>query len=535
MSELDPSTTVLTALAGRLATDPDGPYLDFEGEGYSVREMDAVANRAARVLAALGVARGDRVATLLENVPEQVISFFGAVKLGAVQVPVNTAYKGEFLRHQLADSGAAVMVVQGDFAGRVADLDLSTLPELRAVLVVGEPDRPIAGLAVHDWATEVAAQAADPVPDPGVKPADLACFIYTAGTTGPSKGCMLPHHYVASLGDQIARAWEIAADDCVFTPLPLFHFNAISVCVVGALVNGHSAAIVRRFSVSNFWPEVVRTRSTIASLLGSLAILVGDAEDNPAQQEHRLRLCVAAPMPPATDEAWRTRFGVPTFSAGFGLTEASLISALPAREANRPGAAGRLNQEDFEVLLVDDDDQPVPTGETGEIVCRPRNPNAMFQGYWRRPEDTLAVFRNLWFHTGDLGKVDEDGFLYFVDRKKDYLRRRGENISSFEMERIFHGHDAINDVAVHSVPSDMGEDDLKVTAVLNPGETVTEEELCAWAVERVPYFAVPRYIEFRTDLPRNPVGRVLKYQLRDEGVTDATWDRDTSGFTFERR
>jgi crotonobetaine/carnitine-CoA ligase len=280
---------------------------------------------------------------------------------------------------------------------------------------------------------------------------------------------------------------------------------------------------------------VVRTHSTIASLLGSLAILVGDAEDNPAQAEHRLRLCVAAPMPPATDEAWRTRFGVPTFSAGFGLTEASLISALPAREQNKPGAAGRLNQDDFEVLLVDDDDQPVATGEIGEIVCRPRHPSSMFQGYWRRAEDTVAVFRNLWFHTGDLGKVDEDGFLYFVDRKKDYLRRRGENISSFEMERVFHGHDAINDVAVHSVPSDIGEDDLKVTAVLNPGETVTEEELCAWVVERVPYFAVPRYIEFRDDLPRNPVGRVLKYQLRDEGVTDRTWDRERSGFTFERR
>jgi crotonobetaine/carnitine-CoA ligase len=240
-------------------------------------------------------------------------------------------------------------------------------------------------------------------------------------------------------------------------------------------------------------------------------------------------------MPPATDEAWRTRFGVPTFSAGFGLTEASLISALPAREQNKPGAAGRLNQDDFEVLLVDDDDQPVPTGEIGEIVCRPHNPNSMFQGYWRRPEDTLAVFRNLWFHTGDLGKVDDDDFLYFVDRKKDYLRRRGENISSFEMERVFHGHDAINDVAVHSVPSDIGEDDLKVTAVLNPDATVTEEELCAWVVERVPYFAVPRYIEFRDDLPRNPVGRVLKYRLRDEGVTDTTWDREASGFTFERR
>lgn len=535
MSGLDPNTTVLTALARRLDADPDGPYLDFEGDAYTARAMDAAGNRCARVLADLGVGRGDRVATLLENVPEQTIAFFGAVKIGAIQVPVNTAYKGEFLRHQLADSGAAVMIVQGDFAGRIADLDLTTLPELRAVIVVGAPDRPITGLPVHDWAEVHGAASAAPVPDPGVRPSDLACFIYTAGTTGPSKGCMLPHHYVASLGEQIARAWEIRADDCVFTPLPLFHFNAISVCVVGGLVNGHSAAIVRRFSVSNFWPEVVRTNSTIASLLGSLAILVGDAEEHPAQRDHRLRLCVAAPMPPATDEAWRTRFGVPTFSAGFGLTEASLLSALPARETNKPGAAGRLNQEDFEVLLVDDDDQPVPVGEVGEIVCRPRHPNSMFQGYWRRPEETVAVFRNLWFHTGDLGTVDDDGFLYFVDRKKDYLRRRGENISSFEMERVFYGHEAVKDVAVHSVPSDVAEDDLKVTVVLNPDAAVTEEELCAWVVDRVPYFAVPRYIEFRDDLPRNPVGRVLKYQLRDEGVTPATWDREASGFTFERR
>ena len=159
----------------------------------------------------------------------------------------------------------------------------------------------------------------------------------------------------------------------------------------------------------------------------------------------------------------------------------------------------------------------------------------MFAGYWRRPEATVDVLRNLWFHTGDLGRLDDEGFLYFVDRKKDYLRRRGENISSFELERIFHGHPSIADLAVHSVPSDVSEDEVKVTAVLVEGETITEEELCRWAVERVPYFAVPRYIEFRHDLPRNPVGRVLKYQLRDEGVTATTWDREQAGFTFERR
>lgn len=531
---LGDQTTVLAALAYRLERDPDGPYLDFEGDAYTAREVDALSNRCAHAFASLGIERGDRLATLLENSPAQVIAFFGALRLGAVQVPINTAYKGEFLRHQLTDSGAKVVVVQGDFAGRVAELAGPDLPELGAVIVVGAPDTPVEGARQVDW-DQLLATADAPLDDVAVEPSDLACFIYTAGTTGPSKGCMLPQNYIVALADQISRAWQRRPDDVVLTPLPLFHFNAISVCVVGPLVMGGSASISRRFSVSRFWPEVKRTGATMVSLLGSLAILIADADDHPDQAGHRLRLCAAAPIPPATDEIWRERFGCATFSGGYGLTEASLISMLPAGEVNKPGAAGKPNAHEFEVGFVDDDDVPVAIGETGEIVCRPTRPNVMFAGYWRRPDDTLGVLRNLWFHTGDLGRLDEDGFLYFVDRKKDYLRRRGENISSFEMERIFHGHPDIRDVAVHSVPSDVSEDEVKVTAVLLDDVTLTEEELCRWAVERVPYFAVPRYIEFRVDLPRNPVGRVLKYELRDEGVTESTWDREAAGVTFDRR
>ncbi|MFN8037567.1 MAG: AMP-binding protein [Acidimicrobiia bacterium] len=528
-------TTVLAALAERLRTDPDGPYLDFEGDAYSARRMDEVSTKLAHVFAGFGVQRGDRVASLLENRAEQVITFFAAVKLGAIAVPVNTAYKGEFLRHQLADSGSVAVVVQQDFADRITEVAGAELAELRSCIVVDGPDDAVQGVASHGWDDVLAGASTSGLPDAGVGPSDLACFIYTAGTTGPSKGCMLPHHYVVSLADQIARAWGRTADDVVLTPLPLFHFNAISVCVVGTLLAGGHASIARKFSVSRFWPEVKRTGATMLSMLGSLAILIANAEDHPDQAGHRLRLCAAAPMPPDVDAVWRERFGCATFSGGYGLTEASLISMLPAGETNKVGAAGKPNDHEFDVLLVDEHDLPVPVGEIGEIVCRPKGPNLMFAGYWRRPEATLDVTRNLWFHTGDLGRLDGDGFLYFVDRKKDYLRRRGENISSFEMEKTFYGHPAIKDVAVHSVPSDIGEDDVKVTAVLQPDATLTEEELCRWAVERVPYFAVPRYVEFRADLPRNPVGRVLKYQLRDEGVTGATWDREASGFTFDRR
>jgi crotonobetaine/carnitine-CoA ligase len=171
----------------------------------------------------------------------------------------------------------------------------------------------------------------------------------------------------------------------------------------------------------------------------------------------------------------------------------------------------------------------------GEVICRPRKPHVMFEGYWKRPADTLKIMRNLWLHTGDIGKFDEDGFFYFLDRKKDYLRRRGENISSFEMENTFRAHPAIEDVAVHAVLSDLTEDDVKVTAVLKPGSALAEEALCLWAVDRLPYFAVPRFIEFRAELPRNPVGRILKYQLRDEGCTPATWDREKAGIQLAKR
>jgi len=395
-------TTILAALAARVDADPDGDYLDFHGDQWTARRMDEASRRVAGALAAMGVGHGDRVASLIENSPAQVVVFFATVRLGAVAVPVNTAYKGEFLRHQIADCGAQVVVVQDDLAERVhAVVGAGTTPDVRHV--------------VTD--TDLLARNAAPVDDAAVRPSDLACFIYTAGTTGPSKGCMLSHNYVVSMAGQIARAWQRRPDDVVWTPLPLFHLNAISICVVGTLLMGGSASIARRFSVSGFWPEIRRTGATVLSMLGSLAILIANAEDHPDMEGHRLRVCAAAPMPPDIDRIWRERFGCATFSGGFGLTEASLLAALPPGVQNRPGAAGMLNQTEFETALVDDDDLPVAVGEVGELVARPRHPDNMFAGYWNRPGDTLAVFRNLWFHTGDLGKVDDAGYFYFRHRR----------------------------------------------------------------------------------------------------------------------
>ncbi|CAB4372531.1 unannotated protein [freshwater metagenome] len=407
-------------------------------------------------------------------------------------------------------------------------------------MIISDVPSAIGGVTASLWDELLTSDAT--LPEISTKPSDLGTFIYTGGTTGLSKGCMLSHNYHEALTRQIGICWERTAEDVVWTPLPLFHFNAITTAVIGPLVFGGRSAIYRRFSVSNFWPEMNRVGATITSTLGTMAYLLAHDVDRPEmprsgapEANTTLRLLGAAPMPTEVDDIMKNRFGLTTFSAAYGVTEASLISWQPPGGYNKPNAAGVINEEYFDVRIFDDEDNEVPRGNRGEIVIRPKRPEVMFAGYWGRPEVTVETSRNWWYHTGDIGIVDEDNFLFFVDRKADYLRRRGENIASFEVESIIMGHGQIADVAVHAVPSPLTEDDLKITATLVEGATVSEEELFLWCVDQLPYFALPRFIEFRADLPRSPVGRVLKRELRDEGVTTITWDLEQSGVVFEKR
>jgi carnitine-CoA ligase len=531
-------TTVTALLQARLESDPDSEYLDVCGRKLTAREVADVASRMAASLQALGVQRGDRVATLIENSPEGLLAWWGTIWAGAVAVPINTAYKGEYLRHQLRDSGARVLVVADDLAERVTAVS-DAVDALEHVVVTGPQLPAMPGATMHRWDDVLAAAPAEPGE---VRPSDLATFVYTGGTTGLSKGCMLSHNYHEALTSQIAHCWERTAEDVVWTPLPLFHFNALTTAVLGPLVVGGRSAIYRRFSVSNFWPEMNRTGATITSTLGTMAYLLAHDSDRPEmpnsgapEANKSLRLMGAAPLPPEVDNIIRSRFSIETFSGAYGVTEASLISWQPPGVRNRPNAAGIINEEYFDVRIFDDDDNELDRGTQGEIVIRPKRPHVMFEGYWGRPEVTVETSRNWWYHTGDIGKIDEDDYLYFIDRKADYLRRRGENIASFEVEKILMGHGSLADVAVHAVPSQLTEDDLKVTATLVEGATLSEEDLFRWCVEQLPYFALPRYIEFRRELPRSPVGRVLKRELREEGVTPATWDQEKSGITFEKK
>jgi crotonobetaine/carnitine-CoA ligase len=535
----DEQHTLPGLLERRLEADPDGPYLDVVGTTLSAAEVARSAGSVHGALADLGVAPGDRVATLFENSPEAVVAWWGIVLAGAIAVPINSAYKGDYLTHQLTDAGCRALIAQDDFASRVAAVaaDASCVEH---VVLTGAAAEPMPAVTTHAWADLLGHDPVEPHRD--VRPADLGTFIYTGGTTGPSKGCMLSHNYHAALARQIGICWQRTADDVVWTPLPLFHYNALVTAVLGALVFGGRSAIHGRFSVSAFWPEMNRTGATITSTLGTMAYLLAHDEDRPEmprsgapEANTTLRLMGAAPLPVEVDTILKDRFGIDTFSGAYGLTEASLVSWQPPGVVNKPNAAGVVNDEYFDVRIFDDDDGELPRNTDGEIVIRPKRPHVMFEGYWGRPEATVATSRNWWYHTGDIGRIDDDGFLFFVDRKADYLRRRGENISSFEVEKILLKHGALADVAVHAVPSELTEDDLKVTATLAPGASVSEEELFRWCLDELPYFALPRYIEFRAELPRSPVGRVLKRTLRDEGVTPTTWDVEQSGITYERR
>ncbi len=536
--------TLVDLLEQRLDTDPHGPFLDVCGTPYTAARIDADAGRIAGALAELGVRKGSTVAMMLENGSPAVLSWFAAHRLGAVAVPVNTALKGSLLHHQLADADAEVVIVNDDLAQRPIAV-AAGLDALRHLVVTG----PAAGTESRDVGARVTSHSWDDLltadsvrPTASVRPSDLGTIVYTGGTTGPSKGCALSHQYHLSIAQQIIDSWGRTAQDVAWSPLPLFHFNAISCMLTGTLLSGGRAALARRFSVSGFWPEINRTGATVASLLGSLAVMIARAQDHTDAKNSgeptantTLRLVTGAPMPPEIDELYRTRFGVATFSNAYGTTEASLISWLPPGRPGRPGSAGLLNSTAFTVKIFDEDDREAPIGTEGEIVCRPRMPHVMFEGYWKRPEATVEAWRNLWFHTGDIGRVDADGYLYFVDRKADYMRRRGENISSWEIEKVFHEHPAVKDVCVHAVASDVGEDDVKATIVLRSDAELTQEQLCRWSVEHLPYYAVPRYFEFRDELPLSETGRTAKNLLRLDGVTAGTWDREAAGLTFERR
>jgi crotonobetaine/carnitine-CoA ligase len=529
-------TTTVAVLEQALAKrGPGWEFVDYAGETFTLGFLDAQSTGLAHGLREAGAKPGECVVSLLDNCVEQLLLLFACAKIGAIHVPLNTAYKGEYLRHQVADSGATVLIGEKEYAERLIAIE-DGVPHAQVLLVKGA----MPGLAPARLKMASLSDAYIPTQEPTghvSKPGDLAMLVYTAGTTGPSKGCMISQNYLCNQARQLSTCLRYNEDDVVWTPLPGFHLNQYSATVLSSMMVGARCAIYPRFSVSRFWDELERTGATVTHILSSMVRFVAEAPDTPSSIRYKGKLRVAggAPFPPDLQQIWRDRFAPEHVSApvGYGLTECAIVTSTDMK-AQRPATSSGRRNDDFDIMIVDDDDVEVPDGQSGEMVVRPRKPHVMFEGYWGRPAETMKVLRNFWFHTGDIGKFDEDGWFYFLDRKKDYLRRRGENISSMEVEAVFNMHPDIGEVAVHAVLADM-EDDVKATIVLVEGASLDEEALCRWSADNLPYFAVPRFIEFRAALPKNPVGRVLKYELRDQGITAATWDREKSSVEIAKR
>jgi crotonobetaine/carnitine-CoA ligase len=505
--------TVTQLLEDRAGKSPDVTALWLDDVPYTFADLDRRSRASASALLALGVQRGESVALFLESCIELVDVWLGCASVGVVSVPINIANRGDFLTHQLRDSSAVVVLADSSTADAVQAI-ASELPDLRQVLVVGE----------DDLAGDPNARRPDDAQPTWNEP---ACILYTSGTTGPSKGVLVTQHYLVTAARIVADAYGLTPSDVTYGAVPLFHFSGMLGSVLAAVVAGSSAVVDRRFSVSATWDRVRRYNATGVIAVGSMILMLWNL---PEDNDPKLRLLAGAPIPAELHDRIQQRYGCGIVTM-YGMTEAFPLAVWNVTDDAVPGSAGRVSTL-FDVRIFDDDDAEVAVGEPGEIVCRSRAPHVMFEGYHRNAEATVAQWRNGWFHTGDFGRIDADGVLWFVDRKKDAMRRRGENISSFEVEQSVLKHPAVADVAAHAVPSEFGEDDVKICIVLRAPEDgvvrepVTHEALYEHCVERMPRFAVPRYIEIVDDLPRNAVGRVLKYVLRERGVTPQTWDRE---------
>ena len=529
--------TLLHALRGWARERPDGVFLDFEdGPPLTFGGLDRRSDAMAAGLARRGVGTGERVFALLRNRPELLVAMFAAHKLGALFVPVNTELRGAFLEHQLRNADPAVVLVEGDLLAAFADV---TAPGHRvtAVGVAGEPGaRPaVFGGAEH---LDLPALEAEPVAglsgrEPG--PAEIACIMYTSGTTGPSKGVLMPHAHLWTFAHGSRRALRLTPADRYYICMPLFHANALLMQLGGTLLAGASAYVVRRFSPARWLDDVRRSGATVTNGLGVIPEFIFRTPPTPHDRDHRLRVMMAVPIAAEWGAAFQERFGVP-FLQGYGMTECNIPCYTDPAEPSEPGCAGAALPE-FELQVVDPEtDEPRPAGAVGEIVVRPREPAAFMAGYFRAPEKTVEAWRNLWFHTGDAGWLDDRGRLHFVDRIKDCIRRRGENISSFEVEQCLNAHPAVAESAVVGVKvaGAGGEDEVLAVVTPRAGAALDPAALLDWCVPRMPRFAVPRFVLAAERLDKTATGKILKQGYKEPEVVAGAWDREAAGYIVPR-
>lgn len=519
--------SITAMLSDRAQTHSGAVFLRTSDGELTYEQMHTAVGRLAGALAGIGVRAGTTVAVLMRNSAEQVVVWFALARLGAVHVPINFGLKADLLAHAFRVADPPVVVADESLFGQICDV-VEESQSLTAVIlhrVTGTAPTAV-GRSVYELRDLMGA---------GERTAlahicddlDDATMLFTSGTTGPSKACVLSHRYLARQGQIHAERFGFGSDDVLYCPFPLYHIDAATLTVVSALAVGATAAIGTRFSASRFWEEIRAFDASVFNFMGATLTLLWKRDPSPDDRRHRVRLAWGVPMPD-WQKQFELRFGFPLYQV-YGLTDAGVPVYDPIDGAQRPGACGRVIDQ-FEIRIAADnghaDGEPRP-GEVGEILVRGREPGLTMARYHGMPEATArTIDHDGWVHTGDLGRMDVDGYLTFLGRSSDSIRRRGENISAFELEQLIETHPAVLEAAAIGVPSEFTEEDVKVCVVLSEGVDLTPEALYRYCYENAARFMVPRYIEIVDSLPKTPTQKVEKFRLKKLGITATTWDRD---------
>lgn len=521
---------------------PDKSYLRWTGAGKSVtyKKANELGNRVAHGMLNVGIQQGDNIVFFMNNCPEFIWSWFGAAKIGAVETPINTEYKGAFLEHQVNNCEGKYGIVEYGLLDVLKQSE-DRLQHLEHVFVTPRgvtKDKPLPtfkNIQLHDYSELDSGNIENP--NVQVKNSDLAAIIYTSGTEGPSKGVMKLFSDQYFFAEEIAQLLHMGPDDTFLAFNPLFHQAAQGCGILAPMIVGAETVFYDKFSATEFSKRCHDAGATTCLLLGGTMTMVFKAEPSPYDGNNPMDRILAIPTVFNILDEFKARFGVSEVVELYGTSETNMAVLTPMGVKRPEGAAGCIVGDWYDIKIVDPEtDEEVPVGQPGEFCVRNKVPYIMCSGYYKMPEKSLDIRRNLWYCTGDLLRKDEDGWYYFVDRVKDSMRRYGHNISSFEVESAMALHDAVQMVAVVAAPSELGkgEDELKACIVLKPGRTLAYEEVVEFCDENMPEYFVPRYLEFVESIPHTPTGKMQKHKLRDVALNENTWDRIAAGCMLKK-
>lgn len=513
----------------RASRDGNSPFLYFREQAIDFATLDRNTNRAGNMLRELGVKKGNHVCLFLPNCPEFIYLWFGLAKIGGVMVPLNIHLRGDGLKHIINHSDAKLIVLNEHLYDAYTFIE-KDLPAIKQRIWHNEKVSPPDNFHSLKNLMETAGEKAPSTIE--IKDGDPLGIVYTSGTTGPPKGAMISHfNYLNTAQVWVNECIQYRANDIFFSTLPLFHATAQMCSTMGALYSGRPYVLREKFSASCFWDEIRQNGATVFNYIGGLLTILMKQPEKENDSDNPARIAFGGAAPKEIWLDFEKRFNIKIIE-GYGSTETGAIPLCNPPDHIKVGSIGKPTSF-ADVTIKDENNHEVPLGQSGEIVAKEKVPYSMFLGYYKQPDKTEESWEGGWFHTGDRGYQDKDGYFYFVDRIKDCIRRRGENISSFDIEKIVNAHPSVLESAAVAVPSEIGEDDVKIYVILRPNEELKFEELIAFCEDRMAYFMVPRYVEYLKVFPKTPTERLQKYELRKRGIGDA-WDREKVNYKLKR-